>query len=44
MNSVGYIGGRKEVLVCAFAHVHAIDHVSDRGTLKDVADVVAEQG
>ncbi len=44
MNYVGYIGRRKEVFVCACAHVDGIDHVSDRGNLKDVADVVNEQG
>ncbi len=39
MNYVGYKGRRNEVLVCTFAHVQRIDHVSERET-----DVVAEQG
>ncbi len=43
MNYVGYVGRRKEVFVCAFAHVDGIAHVSDRGTLKDLAHVVTEQ-
>ncbi len=34
--------GRKEVLVCTFVYVHVIDHVSDKETVPDVVDAVAE--
>ncbi len=49
MSNDGFIRMRKgpclhkQVLVCAFVHVHGNDDVSDRETQEDVADVVAEQ-